>query len=402
MLRRTFVRRAAFGLAALPAAPLIGRRSRSGEGWVVALDDPALGGRPDGVTVNDEAFLQALEDMPPGGGTVVLGPEGVWLFDSVDLARVGRRGVTIQATGATVRKAPATVDHMFHDRAGTSDGFRVEGGVWEAGREHFAPGQVASPFHFDRGDDLTFVGATFRDGIEEGLKLYKPVRVRVDRCRFERIRNNGVQIHSAPVTGYAGDKPNRGPRDVRVTASVFVDIDDGLDGWDGQGVSAGSSDAGHPATDILVRDCVFERCVRGAWCENNVAGTPARRIRFEDNVVVSAEFHGMGLVGVEEGALRGNRVWDTGTRLPDPPRTASSEIAGIVLSGSEGVEGADLVVEGNTVVDRRGAAALMQYGILVKRQRRLTLRDNRVAGATVAPLEVQGAVDSVLERPRPG
>ena len=403
MDRRSLLRHAARGLIAGPVAlPGARPRSRAPDGWTVWLDDPALGGRGDGATVNDGAFLQALEDMPPGGGTVVLRAGGTWLFDSVDLALVGRRGVTVRAGGAVVRKAPTTVGHMFHDARGTSDGFTVAGGTWEAGREHFEPGQVCSPFHFDRCDDLAFHDATFRDGIEEGLKLYKPVGVRVDRCRFERFRNNGVQIHSPEATGYAGPKGDRGASDVLVTRSVFVEVDDGLAGWEGQGLSVGSTDPRHPASDVVVTECVFDGCVRGLWSENNVEDARARRVWFDRNVVRASQFHGIGLIGVAGGGARGNRLVDIGTRVPDPPRTASSEVAGLVLSGSEGVPGEDLEVADNEIVDTRGAAALMQYGILVRRQRRLTLRDNVVRGATVRALEAHDVADSLLEPPTPG
>jgi len=60
-----------------------------------------------------------------------------------------------------------------------------------------------------------------------------------------------------------------------------------------------------------------------------------------------------------------------------------------VLSGSAETYGEELVVEDNEIVERRaGAAARMQYGILVRRQAGLTLRRNVVRGATIRPLEM--------------
>src|SRR5689334_8821309 len=71
------------------------RELRARGGWAARLDDAAYGGRGDGTTLNDEPLLQALADMPAEGGTLVVPPAGDWLFDAVDLARVGRKHATL-------------------------------------------------------------------------------------------------------------------------------------------------------------------------------------------------------------------------------------------------------------------------------------------------------------------
>ena len=398
MIRRHFIGHVVALMPVLPGVGLMDKAPRrDGEPWKAYLDDPALGGRADGVTVNDAAFLQALQDMPARGGTIILRPEGEWLFDSVDLSEVRRKGVTLWAVGARVRKSPRTRFHLFHDRLGASDGFRLVGGDFDAGGEHFHPGDVASPFFFSRTDDLTFEGATFHNGIEEGLKLYKPAGVRVHRCRFERFRNNGVQVAASPHDAYEGDKPNRGPRNVHVSECGFFGIDDHLNGMEGQGFSAGSDEPGHPVVDVSVRRCVAEGCVRGLWSENNHSGTPARDVWFDDNVIRRSQFHGLGLVGVKGGGARGNRLLDIGTRWPGPG--TSSETAGIILSGSEALSGEDLVIEDNEVVDGRGADARMQWGIVLRRQRRIRVCRNQVVGATIAPMSQAMVSDSDVETP---
>ncbi len=380
--------------------------ARSAGRWVAYLDDPAFGGAGDGVTLNDGPCLAALESMPPEGGVLVLRGGGTWRFDHVDLARVGRRNVTLLATGATLLKDAATPGHMFQDTAGTSDGLRVVGGTFDLSAPAFRYGQVASAFFLVRASDLTFVDAVFRNGIEEGLKLYKPRRVRVHRCRFERLVNNGLQLHvPAGADGYTGDGPDRGTSDVQVTACHFRDVDDGLHGNEGQGLSISGAHPRLTARDVLVSRCTFDGCVRGAWAEFNEPGNPGLEIRFDDNVVRGAEFHGLGLVGVRGGGLRGNQVEDPGRPEPPGVRAAASEVVGLVLSGSPGTRGEDLVVEGNRVRDTRPpGAARMEYGIVVRQQRRLTLRDNVVVGATVRPLDVdRGSVeDSTLTPPRTG
>ncbi|MSR35990.1 MAG: hypothetical protein EXR95_05005 [Gemmatimonadetes bacterium] len=393
MERRGFLRRCAgaatFGPWARRPADLVRWLRRDGA-WAARLDDPAYGGRGDGVTLNDEPLLQALADMPLEGGTLVIPPAGDWLFDAVDLARVGRRRVRLVATGARVVKSLRTATHLFRDEHGTSDGLTVVGGSWELSAAAFRKGQSVSAFFLVRADDLAFVDVTVRDGIEEGLKLYTPRRLRVLRGAFERLVNNGVQIHAPEADGFRGNAPERDTDDVVVEGAAFRAIDDGLHGMEGQGVSVSGASRRNTASGVLVTGCTFERCVRGAWAEFNEPGLPGRDIRFDDNLVVDAECHGLGLVGVRGGGMRGNHVLDTGGVVPGRPGVAASEIAGLVLSGSERTPGEDLVVEDNEVVERRtGAAARMQYGILARRQRALVERRNVVRGATVRGIEVE-------------
>src|SRR5688572_23833664 len=99
MERRGFLRR--FGAVALTTPQALVPLLRGDGQWAARLDDPAYGGRGDGTVLNDDALLQALEDMPEAGGTIVIPPAPAWLFDSVDLARTGRKNATIVATGAT-------------------------------------------------------------------------------------------------------------------------------------------------------------------------------------------------------------------------------------------------------------------------------------------------------------
>ena len=369
--------------------------------WSARLDDPAYGGRGDGTTLNDQPLLQALADMPREGGTLVILPAGPWLFDSVDLARVGRQGVTLLATGARLIKSPRTVGHLFRDEAGRSHGLTVIGGTYELSAASFRRGDTVSAFFLVRIDDAAFVDVTVRDGVEEGLKLYTPRRLRVERGRFEHLVNNGVQIHAPAQDRFRGDGPERDTDDALVAGAWFSNIDDGLGGLEGQGVSISGASPSLTARRVRVIDCTFERCVRGAWAEFNQPRRPGIDIRFEGNRVHASVCHGLGLVGVAGGGMRRNRVLDTGSIVPGPD-TAASEVAGLVLSGSPRTPGSDLLVEDNEVLERRTAgAARMQYGLRVLQQERLRVRRNRVMGATVRPLWVaHGTVrDSTIEEP---
>jgi hypothetical protein len=382
MERRGFLRRFAGAALAAPHA-LVPLLRRDGQ-WAARLDDPAYGGRGDGVTLNDEPLLQALADMPVEGGTVVIPPAGDWLFDSVDLARVGRRRVRLVATGARVVKAGRTAHHLFRDTLGTSDGLAVVGGTFDLSAPSFRSGDTVSAFFLARADDLAFVDVTVANGIEEGLKLYTPRRLHVSGGLFERLVNNGIQIHAPAVDGFEGDAPERDTEDVRVERATFRAIDDGLHGMEGQGVSVSGASPRVTARNVRVTNSTFERCVRGAWAEFNQPGVPGLDIRFDGNRVIEAECHGLGLVGVRGGGMRGNQVLDTGRIVPGRRGVAASETAGLVLSGSERTPGEDLAVEDNEVIERRtGREARMQYGILARRQLRLVERRNVVRGATV-------------------
>ena len=392
MQRRGFLRR--FGAAALAAPHALVRGLRRDGQWAARLDDAAYGGRGDGTVVNDDPLLQALADMPEDGGTIVIPPAGSWLFDSVDLARAGRKRATIVATGATIVKAPRTPHHLFHDARGTSHGLTVVGGTFDLGHDRSAPrwrsGQTISAFFLVRADDVAFVDVAVRNGVEEGLKLYTPRRLRVRGGAFDGLVNNGIQIHAPAEDGFLGDAPQRDTEDVRVERAVFRDVDDGLHGAEGQGVSVSGASARVTARNVRVVGCTFERCVRGAWAEFNEPGVQGVDIRFDGNEVRLADCHGLGLVGVRDGGMRGNRVLDTGRVVPGAPGVAASETAGLVVSGSERTPGQNVVVEENEVADLRGGArARMQYGILARRQRGFVERANSVRGATLESVRIE-------------
>jgi hypothetical protein len=391
MRRRLFLRHLSAAGASLAwrPDPLV-RWLRGLGGWSARLDDPAFGGRGDGVQLNDEPLLQALADMPAEGGTLIIPPAGAWLFDAVDLARVGRAHATLVATGARLAKSARTASHLFRDEHGSSNGLAVVGGTYDLARASFRPGQTVSAFFLVRADDVSFTDVTVHDGIEEGLKLYTPRRLRVRGGAFERLVNNGVQIHAPEHDGFRGDAPERDTSDVLVEGAIFRDVDDGLHGGEGQGVSVSGASARITARGVRVTGCTFERCVRGAWAEFNQPGVQGVDIRFERNRVVSSDCHGLGLVGVRDGALIGNHVLDTGRIVPGRPGVASSETAGIVVSGSPRTLGEDNVVEDNEVVDRRtGPGPRMQFGILVRRQRGLVERRNVVRGATIEAVRLE-------------
>jgi hypothetical protein len=395
MRRRAFLRSlpaaaATLGLGQQGHTDALVRWLRREHGWAARLDDPAYGGRGDGATLNDGPLLQALADMPADGGTIVIPPQGPWLFDAVDLARIGRRNVRLVTTGARLVKAPRTANHMFRDEHGASHGLTVVGGAYDLSAGAFGRGATVSAFHLVRADDLTFVDVTVTNGIEEGLKLYTPRRLRVLRGRFERLVNNGIQIHAPASDGFLGDAPPRDTEDIFIEGATFRDVDDGLHGMEGQGVSVSGASPRVTARNVRVTRCTFERCVRGAWAEFNEPGVPGEDIRFDGNLVLGAECHGLGLVGVRGGGMRGNHVLDTGRVVPGRRGVVASETAGLVLSGSEGTPGEDLIVEDNQVIEGRlGPEAKMQYGIVVRRQLRLVERRNVVRGATVRGVQVE-------------
>ncbi len=356
----------------------------------VDLQDPAFGLPTDGATPIDDALLRAIRALDPVRGGTLRIPPGRHVVDSVDLS-AHPRPLTLEAPDALlVKRVPAdggAVDHMFHDRAGAC-ALTVVGGEFDLRGAGFSPGDTVSAFHGVRADDWSFDGIHVRDGIEEGLKLYSPHRLRVERSRFARLRNDGIQVHCLLADGHTGRKPRRGARDVRITLSDFVDIDDGHRGtWNGQGVTFNSSfravEGGHTVEDVLVAHNRFVGCLRGVWAEFNALGVRGKNLRVHHNLLERSHWFGIGFVGVDGGSCIGNVLYDTGVEAPDPPRT-SSEVVAVLLSGAQGTNHSrDVVVDGNRIVDRR-PQPLMQYGIWVKSGERLAIGErNRVRGATI-------------------
>ena len=125
-----------------------------------------------------------------------------------------------------------------------------------------------------RADDITFMDVSVQNGIEEGLKLYKPRRLRVRGGHFERLVNNGIQIHAPAADGFKGDSPDRNSEDVVVERATFHAGDDGRHGMEGQGVSVSANSPDATARRVRVLDCTFDRCVRDVWAEFNHPGMP--------------------------------------------------------------------------------------------------------------------------------
>ncbi len=347
------------------------------------------GAAGDGVTVDDGAVSAVLARAAPGD-TIRFPAGHAFLIDQIRLGRA----VVIEATGATFRKSPRTPDHMFIDKAGLAGGTRVLGGRFDMNRGAFSVGQTVSPFHFVRTADLVFRGIHVRDGIEEGLKFYGCSRVRVLNSRFERVRNNGVQFHTPAVDGHTGGRPRTDSHDLTVHGCTFEDVDDDAAGLlDGHGVTFNATDTRFTTRDGVVHGCEFRRCIRGIWAEfgGGPGRQPGRRLRFVANDVSDCDFFGIGMVGVEDGAIVGNDVRNTGSRIPDPPRT-SDETIGIVISGDSYVETHRILCAENRVEDDRGRGARMQYGIRIKRGSQHTVRGNQVSGALRADVAVERAV----------
>lgn len=343
------------------------------------------GAAGDGISEDDGAVASVLR-RAAAHDTVRFSPGHTFLLDRVVLPRP----VRLVAAGATLRKSPRTADHMFLDTAGSASGSRVLGGRWEMARDAFTPGQTVSPFHFVRAEDLVFQGIHVADGVEEGLKLYSCSRVRVLGSRFERIRNNGVQFHTPAVDGHTGTRRRTDSFDLVVQGCVFEDVDDDAEGLlDGHGVTFNATDTRFTTRDGLVHRCQFRRCIRGIWAEfgGGDGRHPGRNLRFVSNEVHDSRFFGIGMVGVEDGAIVGNDVFGTGARRPDPPRS-SNETIGIVVSGDRWAESRRILCTENVVRDDR-PVPLMEFGILVKRGTGHTVRGNRVAGATIDDVRIE-------------
>ena len=395
MDRRKFIR------SALGAALVLPRRGGFGlRAGVVDVRD--FGARGDGFADDTRAVLRALRGMGEGDTLWFPGP-GVYLVDAVDLGQFGHAGLTLVGDrGSVIRKNPSGTfgsenrEHLFFDASsdGRADGLRVSDLQFDLSAASATPGESVSAFFLNRVDDVRFERCGFRDGVEEGLKLYKCRDVLVDECTFERLRNDGVQVHAPPAgsDGYAGSRADRGWRNVTISNSRFVAIDDHLGGVEGQGVTFNSRAPEVTCENGAVLDCDFDRCVRGVWAEVNDPGVRLTGLRFDRNRVARSVTIGLGVVGVENASISGNDVLD-----PVDAAARSDALAGIVVSGSSSPRPRSraVVVDGNRILDRRGVDARMPVGIVVRQADDVTLASNEIEGATRDAVVVDGTAREV-------
>lgn len=384
-------------------------------GQVFNLLNETFGGKADGVTVEDNALLNAL-DLAPAGSTILLPSTiqvaGAWqranyLFDSVLVSNAltaTKKGIRILAMGALITKKTGTVtggtgaaNHLIRDPSGLLDDFGIIGGEWNLSRNSFSNGNTVSLLFSIRADKLRFGHMWIRDGIEEGFKLYKPTDVKAWDITFERIRNDGIQFHT-PDEGaqYTGIKADRGADGLDTWSCRAIDIDDGLEGTsEGQAIAVSSSSATLQVKNARVRDWYCLRCVRGPWAEFNTAGLPGENIHFQNVTHENPRWHGIGMIAARQSSIVGARIRNPGVMAPGGG--TSSEVAGIFLSGSSDPKGQENVVDDYQILETRsGGSAYMQYGIIVKNQTGSIITPNgRIKGATVKDLSVEWGTGKV-------
>lgn len=362
------------------------------DGRVLRVTSRRFGARGDGRTDDTGAVRDAVADARPGD-TVVFPADRTYLIDSIDLGEVGSPQLTLMCHGAILQKHPegrfgsANVEHMFVDRHAACDGLRVLGGRFELSREAATVGDTVSAFHIVRGDDLFFALVEIANGIEEGAKLYKCRNVTWVSPRISGCRNNGIQCHSPADDGYLGAKPNQGWQRWRIYGGHVREIDDGFLGVaDGQGITFNNSDVAVACGDAIVEGVAVEGCNRGIWCEFNDPEGRATEIVLRNNLVRGSKWHGIGQVGVIDGRIEGNHVLDTGFRRPGPD--SSSEVVGVVVSGTTEGPAEGAVVAHNTVRDDR-SPPWMEYGVIVRQATGAVVERNAVSGALEADYRIE-------------
>ena len=368
------------------------RLSRRPAGRVLDVASPRYGARGDGRTDDTAAVRDAVSDAV--AGDTVLFPGGrTYLIDGVDLGEAAPPELTIECLEAVVRKHPegrfgnTNTEHLFYDRRGRCDGLRVLGGRFELSRLAGTVGDTVSAFFLVRTDNLFFDHVEIADGIEEGAKLYKCRNVVWVGPRISSCRNNGIQCHAPIRDQYEGAKENQGWANWRVYGGRVRNIDDGFLGTeDGQGVTFNSTDPSVACEDVVVEGVEIEGCNRGLWAEFNHRELRARQIEFRNNVVRRSAWHGIGQVGVIDGRIAGNHVLNTGVRAPGPD--SSSEVVGIVVSGTAEGPSQRAVVVGNTVRDDR-PDPWMQHGILVRQAEDAVVERNAVSGAGKSAYKIE-------------
>lgn len=345
-----------------------------------------FGGLADGSTVNDQAIIDAYTAMDDGD--TLLFDDGTYVVDNVDLGALAKKGIkwvgkgvgrTIlkKATGGTF--GSTNVEHLFRDISSTggTDGLEVENIEFDLSRASATSGHTVSAFFFARVNGLHFRRCKFRDGIEEGLKLYKCQDVYVDFCTFDNIRNNGIQCHCPSADGYTGGRANQGFKNVHVRHCHFEDIDDGAGGTlDGEAVTFNSTDATVECHTGIVAHCTIDNCIRGPWCEVNTASAIIRNIVYIDCYITNSVSHGAAIIGCESSAIIGCRAHNCGDAT-----SLSSETFAFYMGGSASRKGKYNQMVDCSAIDDRGTA-YMDYGFRVQQVEHCEMVNCRSRGAT--------------------
>lgn len=370
-------------------------------GAVVNIAHPDHAGPSLGSTTAtwDAALESAIDSLDQTAGGVVKFPPGyTYLLDSVNLSTIwstkafaSTAKVYIDWRGALIEKhIPAnggTIGHLFHDALGTANGLRWLCGSIDMNRAGFTAPVLGSAWFLDRSDDWIFYSPHVYDGIEEGIKAYKPVNLVIYNPVLDNIRNNGIQVH-APLNAdeaYAGAKADRDASHIRVWGGRISNIDDGQAGAaDGQAiVFHGTSSVGEGKTvrDAMVVGTRIRDCLRGCWTEfNNVHGEGIHFIDIdhENTGAVADAIYGSGLVGVKHSSVRGGEYRNIGIANPG----SGTDTFCVIVSGSGSLRSEDCIVDGVSMRETRSSGNRTEYGIIVRQSDRTAVGpSNRLSGS---------------------
>jgi polygalacturonase len=360
----------------------------------------SFGAKADGKTNDTKAIQTAIDSCDPDLGGAVYFPPGRYLVDTVVLSKPN---LTLRGDGAIFIKRPGIPDHVFKDPAGVASGLSCYGLKFDLSKPSFKLGNGVSAFFIVRANDLRFIDCEFKNGIEEGLKLYKCQNVVIDRCRFENLADGGVQIHTPADEGYTGTRPDQDSANVMISRCMFKDIDDGK--WcagNGCGIMLYNTSQDFTTRDVLVQGNTFQGCLIGVWSEAQ-AGQSTRRLVVQNNIFVGQysaappgapngqpghSGHGVGLICTTQGAITGNTFYNIGTFEAGVPGKTST-IDAIMISGDVGRQTTQYVrIADNVIVDDRGKDAKMEYGVFVRINKDLSLGENQIIGATKSAMSI--------------
>lgn len=343
-----------------------------------------------GFVADYDAMMTAMMADITDGQACYFPGNKTYTFDKTNLGSIGHLKMRwIGGPGCIFKKkttgtfGATNTEHMFYDKASTTDGLTVEGIEFDLSRSSATNGNTVSAFMLVRHDNLTVRWCKFRDGIEEGLKLYKCQNVRVEDSDFSNIRNNGIQCHAPSSDSYTGAKGNRGWENIWIHGCTFTDIDDGAGGAaDGEGVTFNSTDNAVTCKGAWVFANYFLRCIRGIHSEANPSGGSAcwmDDLHIFDNTVRDSKCHGIILGGARYSYVQHNTVIN-----PGQTGNVTGGAFGIKMTGTNGgtpQASKHCKVDHNTVYDDRGGSAQMTVGIFITVSEDFTVEHNDSQGA---------------------
>lgn len=298
----------------------------------------------------------------------------------------------------TFKKLGSTIAPMFL-LPDESDGVQFIGIGFDGNNSLFSAGNAVPAILGYVTKSLNVHRCRFKHIIDCGIKLRDGAYLTAMGNYFYDVNENGIELHNYAVdvrTGlaYTSDRPlieghhtiigNRFEKITRYEnpAGPLVDA---------CGIAFYGA-TGYPQRDVRIQGNFLIDCLRGIWTENNTTDSAADGVIITGNTIRGGVNGGTadniyGKAGIGIIAAKNVTVADNVIRNPANTNPVGTETAGIIVSGSAGVEvGSKIDILNNTIIDDSGLADRTEWGIYCLVGDDLTITGNRISGTATGKI----------------